>query len=347
MPRISKRQQYLEDAEQQILISALLQQLEDSSSDKHAELQERIDEAVDLSNLINSRRYLRQRMPQPKSRELRQLLNEWSDDDFRQITRVNKYTFEIILEKIWRHPVFSNNSRNSQTAVAVQLQVALERLGCNGNGASVGRVARKHGVFYLHVSLLMDQVSAGSAFNFTRRIIKALLSLEHDEIAWPRAAKRRALSEHMDQKYGLRGCVGMVDGTHNPFSQRPAIDGETFFNRKNSYSLNTQVVCTHAYEIIYYAVGWPGSCHDASIWATTALHRRPDTFLGANQYLLGDSAYPLSTKMLTPYKRPLADIPRNAEFNDRFSSARVTIEHVYGQLKSRWASLTGIRTQVN
>jgi TnpA family transposase len=72
----SKCQQYLEDVEQQILISALLQQLEDLSSDKHNKLQERIGEAVSLSNLINSCVYVCQHMLQPKSRELHRLLNE-------------------------------------------------------------------------------------------------------------------------------------------------------------------------------------------------------------------------------------------------------------------------------
>ena len=34
------------------------------------------------------------------------------------------------------------------------------------------------------------------------------------------------------------------------------------------------------------------------------------------------------------------------QFNELFSSKRVTIEHVNGQLKNRWASLQGIPTEI-
>ena len=49
----------------------------------------------------------------------------------------------------------------------------------------------------------------------------------------------------------------------------------------------------------------------------------------------------------TPYRQPLASKPRNKMFNELYSSARVTIEHVNGILKSRFSSLRGLRIQVN
>ncbi|ORY30322.1 hypothetical protein BCR33DRAFT_792679 [Rhizoclosmatium globosum] len=61
------------------------------------------------------------------------------------------------------------------------------------------------------------------------------------------------------------------------------------------------------------------------------------------EYLLGDSGYTLSSTMITPYNRGMQDIPINEAFNEKFSSARVRIEHVNGILKGRWASLTGLR----
>jgi hypothetical protein len=132
--------------------------------------------------------------------------------------------------------------------------------------------------------------------------------LKETQIVWPDAQKRRNISKDMDEKYGLRGCIGMVDGTHIGLSQRPAISGETYFNRKQSYSLNVQAVCTHENEIIYFKTGYPGSCHDAYVWYTTQIGQTPDTYLSDGEYLLGDSAYALSTKMVTPYKNPAAQV---------------------------------------
>lgn len=47
--------------------------------------------------------------------------------------------------------------------------------------------------------------------------------------------------------------------------------------------------------------------------------------------------------MLTPYRRPAADLSENTIFNRRVSAARVCIEHVNGMLKNRFASLRGLR----
>ncbi len=110
--------------------------------------------------------------------------------------------------------------------------------------------------------------------------------------------------------------------------------------------LNSQVVCNEMKMIIYFQVGQPGCTHDSAALGRTRLIKHPELFFGPGQYLLGDSAYTLSLRMLVPYRNPHAQIEENAAFNLRFSSARVKIEHVMGLLKNRWASLRGLRTQV-
>jgi len=77
-----------------------------------------------------------------------------------------------------------------------------------------------------------------------------------------------------------------------------------------------------------------------------SLAQDPDSYFSTNQYLLGDLAYSLGKHMLTPYTSPNDILPGNPEFNAKFSSARVIIEHVMGILKSRWAALKNIRVQV-
>ena len=60
---------------------------------------------------------------------------------------------------------------------------------------------------------------------------------------------------------------------------------------------------------------------------------------------MGDSAYPLSKRMLSPYKAHGVVSNENIEFNLHFSGVRVVIEHVMGLLKARWSSLRGVRMQ--
>ena len=61
---------------------------------------------------------------------------------------------------------------------------------------------------------------------------------------------------------------------------------------------------------------------------------------------MADSGYALKHHCITPYKHPQTDIPHHRMFNELFSSKRVTIEHVNGQLKKRWACLKRIPTQI-
>ena len=86
--------------------------------------------------------------------------------------------------------------------------------------------------------------------------------------------------------------------------------------------------------------------YDNTVFEKTKLYRDPSKYFSTAEFLLADSGYALKPFCLTPYRLPLADFEPNRIYNEIFSSARVKIEHVNGILKSRWASLKGIPTQV-
>ena len=110
--------------------------------------------------------------------------------------------------------------------VWVQLACALHRLGHSGTGSSVGMVARAKGVGY------------GGVILFTGRVIIALKSLVRKYIYWPNEEERRRLGEQTHEKFGFRNCIASTDGTHIVLFQRPGLDGEVYFNRKCTYSMN-------------------------------------------------------------------------------------------------------------
>ena len=144
----------------------------------------------------------------------------------------------------------------------------------------------------------------------------------------------------------MPGVVGIVDGTYIQFSQRPAIDGETFWNRKSQYAYNVQLICDDFKKIRYHLLGWPGSVFDSQLFGKTKLAKKPEKFLSVGQCIIADAGYALTYYVCTPYKQPAASIPANRIFNDLFSERRVPIEHVNGSVKSRCCSLRGIRTQI-
>lgn len=143
---------------------------------------------------------------------------------------MNQRSFYFILNQIENNPIFHNNSTNVQTDVRIQLAVVLERVGCDGNGVSVGRTASRMGI------------AAGTVQLFTFRVMKSIMELKDRFVKWPSEEERRVCSQYMDDKYCLKGAIGIIDGSHFHFSQRPAVDGETYWTRKSHYSINTQVI---------------------------------------------------------------------------------------------------------
>ncbi len=140
--------------------------------------------------------------------------------------------------------------------------------------------------------------------------------------------------------------MGVIDETPINLSQKPAVDGEVFFDRKSRYTFNLQLVCDERKLIRYCMPGWPGSVFDQTVFSTSELFYQPEHHFSQNEFLLADSGYSLTKYCCTPYRQPAASTERDVMFNELFSTARVLIEHVNGILKARWSSLREIRTEI-
>ena len=157
---------------------------------------------------------------------------------------MKKDSFLKLLNLISDDPIFgSGSARHKQAPVWVQLQVVLQRLGCDGNGVSVGRMARLAGF------------SVGTVCKFTDRVFTALLRLRKRVISWPKEDERRRLSAYMRAKYEIPGGILIIDGTPAVFYQRPGVDGEVYWTRKCHYAMNVQLICDHTGRIRWYLVG--------------------------------------------------------------------------------------------
>ena len=130
----------------------------------------------------------------------------------------------------------------------------------------------------------------------------------------------------------------VLDGTFVNLCQKPGVDPETFWSRKQRYSMNLQIICNHKREIIYYHVGYPGSCHDSTCFSQTDISNHPEKYFSNGEYLIADCGYALGPNTIVPYRSPGGN---QLEFNRKFSSARIIVEHVMGLLKGRWSSLRG------
>ena len=174
MPTFSERATLLKGIER--LMKLMILYNDDDSEDE-----EEFEDMVLFYESISSRRYVKERVPIPKSLEFCNAIFNYPDDAFRTIARCSKASFHRLVSKIKNHQVFNNNSKMKQASVETQLLIVLNRLGCDGNGASIDRT----GLFFGR--------SVGTVEKFTDRIFEAILSLEKDYVFWPDAAERSAI----------------------------------------------------------------------------------------------------------------------------------------------------------
>jgi DDE superfamily endonuclease len=100
--------------------------------------------------------------------------------------------------------------------------------------------------------------------------------------------------------------------------------------------------------IRYVYTGWPGCAHDARVYGNSALARRPERFFSGEEYLLADSGYTPSLRIVPAFKKPphRSLSPEETQFNFRLSNIRIRVEHCIGILKGRFQSLKGLRLAI-
>lgn len=150
-------------------------------------------------------------------------------------------------------------------------------------------------------------------------------------------------------RWGFPQCCGAIDGTHIPILA-PPIHHTDYYNRKGWHSVIAQVVVDHDYIIMDINTGWPGSVHDARVFRNSGVFNRgmsgtlfPNTNVLMNDtevpiFLLGDPAYPLLPWLMKPFPRGNGNADRE-RYNNCLSTARMTVENVFGRLKGRWRCL--------
>ncbi len=148
-------------------------------------------------------------------------------------------------------------------------------------------------------------ISLASASRVIKRVTNLLCEKRNEYIVFPSDVDDVQREQGaFYRKHGFPKVVGAVDCTHVQLRGCPWGPNEhVFINRKNTHSVNVQLICDSKYRITNVVARWPGATHDSRILLNSQVGERFET--GAlSGTLLGDSGYPLRKWLMTPILRP-------------------------------------------
>ena len=261
----------------------------------------------------------------------------FSEDDWYQNFRVSKQTFYYICRKL-EHYVAKRDTQ-LRLAIPVELRIAVT-LWCLATSTDYRTLSHLFGLSKSSICLIIREVCRAIVDHLTKLYIKI-----------PTENEMREMMMCFKEKYGFPCCGGALDGSHIPISA-PAANHTDFYNRKGWYSIILQGLVDHRYCFIDVYTGWPGSVHDARVFAHSSVYKKgtdgtlyPSWTTSIQEenipiVILGDSAYPLLKWLMKPLPHNGALTQEQKRFNYHLSTARVVSKNAFGRLKGRWRCLS-------
>jgi hypothetical protein len=253
----------------------------------------------------------------------------WGKERWRQAFRMDKTTFDKLvsfLTPYLRRAGMSNFlARRRPVPVDMRVGMALLRLA---------------GGTYYHI---MDTVSGWGiaksticqACNEVYRVISSKLGPR--VIKFPSSPEDMGIAEEdIEHKFGFRGCLGFVDGTHIQLQRKPSRNGLQYVDYKKNYSFSCHVTVDSRGYFTSVLTGYPGCLNDKRLWRISAVQTRFAEGQAGNRYLLADSGYDLKRGLMVPYKESEVQGQEYRKcFNEWQSTARSGVERCIEFVKGR------------
>jgi len=265
------------------------------------------------------------------------VLRNFTAHDWMQNFRMSRESFLYLCDQL--KPMLEKQTTRLRAPVSVERRVAIT-LWFLATTAEYRTVAHLFGIARCTVCLIVHETC--------NAIVTKLMSVY---ISFPTGDELKEVVKGFKEKWDFPQCAGSIDGSHISVTP-PLMNHTDYYNRKGFYSVIVQAVVDHNCLFRNIYVGWPGSVHDARVFANSLLYSKVcsgEILQGSSlQYrgneipilLVGDSAYPIKSWLMKPFPHSSTLTDQQKTFNYRLSRARVQVEIAFGRLKARWRRLS-------
>jgi hypothetical protein len=238
----------------------------------------------------------------------------FNDKQFKGHFRLYPTTFEVLLQKLHEATDSLHDIHKGQPELPLEKQTLIT-LWCLANVESFRSVADRFGV------------SKSACWRILYRTGHRLVNCNRrfKIISFPAGADAERVMTEFEEISGFPRVLGAVDGCHIRI-EKPREFPNSYINRKGFPSIILQGICDKRKLFTDVYVGQPGSVHDARVFQASEIYEQMQNnqvqFIN-DSHLIGDLAYPLSTKLLVGFK-DRGDLT-NAQkvFNKKLSQTRV------------------------